>query len=320
MKQIVPPVDTIDLNAVAVFARVVQARSFTGAAAQLGLPKSAVSRRVAALEQALGARLLHRTTRKLHLTDAGARYYNQAVQALDGLNDAARVLSSEQAEPQGTVRITAPSDLQQYGFAQAISHFARSYPRVRIEIELTTRFVDLVAEGFDLALRGTSTLRDSSLISRRITETPMFLIASPAYVDRHGAPKTPAELALHDCIAYRPQGKTARWPITGPRGERAVEVRARFGVDDVSFAADLARRGSGIAFVPSEVCREDLARGRLVRILPEYRGPLGALFLIYPAARFVPQAVRLLREHLYESLRAAARAAIAPGAERRARA
>jgi DNA-binding transcriptional LysR family regulator len=265
---------TIDLNAVAVFASVVRAGSFTRAAAQLGQPKSAVSRKVARLERSLGVRLLQRTTRRLHLSDAGARYYGQASKALEGLSDAARTLSSLQEQPQGTVRLTAPADFIPQTFAKLLDDFARKHPKVCIEIEFTSRVVDLVAEGFDLALRGTDTLRDSSLISRRIAITPLWLVASPAYLKRRGTPKNPADLARHDCILFRPQAGANRWKLSGPRGEQTLEVRGAFGVDDMGFARELACRGSGIALIPSPTIADDLLRGRLSRVLPEHRGPL----------------------------------------------
>jgi DNA-binding transcriptional LysR family regulator len=294
---------TIDLNAVAVFARVVQAGSFTRAAAQLGQPKSAVSRKVARLERTLGIRLLQRTTRRLHLSDAGARYYGQASKALEGLSEAARALSSLQEQAQGRVRLTAPADFIPQTFSKLLDDFARKHPKVCIEIEFTGRMVDLVAEGFDLALRGTETLADSSLISRRIAPTPLWLVAAPAYVKRRGKVRNPAELARHDCILFRPQAGVNRWTLSGPRGEQTVEVRGAFGVDDMGFARELACRGAGIAMIPSPTIADDLVRGRLTRILPDHRGPLGALYLVYPSAQFVPQAVSLLREHLYTELR-----------------
>ena len=294
---------TIDLNAVAVFARVVQAGSFTRAAAQLGQPKSAVSRKVARLERTLGIRLLQRTTRRLHLSDAGARYYGQAAKALEGLTEAARALSSLQEQPQGTVRITAPADLAPQAFSTLLADFAKSHPKVCIEVEFTSRMVDLIAEGFDLALRGSDTLSDSSLISRRIASTPLYLVAAPAYLKRRGQLRNPADLTRHDCILYKPQAGASRWKLSGPRGEQTIEVRGPFGVDNMGFARELACRGSGIALIPLPAVADDLAQGRLRRVLPDHRGPLGALHLVYPSTQFVPQAVSLLREHLYLELK-----------------
>jgi DNA-binding transcriptional LysR family regulator len=303
IKHTVAKTATIDLNAVAVFARVVETGSFTGAAAQLGLPKSAVSRRVARLEEALGVRLLQRTTRRLHLSDAGARYYHQAALALAGLNDAARALGSLQAEPRGTVRITGPTGFDLPRFSKMLTDFTRRYPRVQIDVELTSRFVDLVAEGFDLALRGTDTLRDSTLISRRIAKTPLVFVASPGYLKRRGAPKSPADLSNHDCVLFGNPAAAGRWLLSGPGGERTVEVRGNFRVGDMELAWALAERGAGIAQAPLQSIADLLSRGRLQRVLPDHQGATGALYLVYPSAQFVPQAISLLREHLFIELR-----------------
>jgi|RhiMethySRZTD1v2_1073278.scaffolds.fasta_scaffold06871_6 DNA-binding transcriptional LysR family regulator len=294
---------TIDLNAVAVFARVVEAGSFTRAAAELRMPKSAVSRRVARLEETLGVRLLQRTTRRLHLSDAGTHYYQQASQALTGLKDAARALSALQAEPRGTVRVTGPTGFDMPRFARIFADFARRYPQVNVQIELTSRFVDLIAEGFDIGLRGTDVMRDSTLISRRIARTPLVPVASPAYLKRRGIPKSLADLAKHDCVLFGSHAGSNRWPLIGPDGERTVEVRGNLRVGDMGLAASLAVTGAGIALVPAPNVAAEISRGRLKRVLPDFRGPLGSLYLIYPSTRFVPQAVALLREHLFVELR-----------------
>jgi DNA-binding transcriptional LysR family regulator len=293
---------TIDFNDVTAFTRVVEAASFTRAAAQLGLPKSVVSRRVARLEEALGARLLQRTTRRLQLTDAGTRFHQRAAAALAALDEAATCVGELQAEPRGTVRFTAPGDLQEH-LAPALAEFAERYPDVEVEAVLTMRRVDLVAEGFDFALRA-GTLRDSSFRARRIMSAPLGLIAAPAYLDRRGTPKTPDDLTKHDCVLFRPENGRSRWPLVKDNTERTVTVRGPIAGDDFAFVRSLTLCGVGIAFMPLLTCAADLAEGRLVRVLPAWRGPSGGLYLVYPTARLVPQRVLLLREHLYESLRA----------------
>jgi DNA-binding transcriptional LysR family regulator len=292
---------TVDLNDVAAFVKVVASESFTQAARQLGVPKSAVSRRVSRLEEALGARLLQRTTRRLNLTDAGARYYRQANEALAALYDAKEAVEQLQAEPRGTVRITAPGDFHEF-LAEPLRVFAARYPKIYVEAVLTGRRVDLVGEGFDLALRA-GYLLDSSLRVRRLGDTPLVTMAAPAYLDRCGTPQRPEELADHTCILFRSEDGQSRWQLSGPDGERAVTVRGPVGSDDFALVRALAKLGAGIALVPLHSCVAELNAKELVRVLPTWSGPTGALFLVYPSSRQVPQRVVLLREHLYESLR-----------------
>lgn len=302
-EQTVAEAATIDLNDVTAFARVVETGSFTGAAKKLGLPKSAVSRRVSRLEGALGVRLLRRTTRQLALTDAGTRYHQSAIAALAGLSEAAAVVSSLQEEPQGLVRFTAPPEMPAV-VSEAMTVFIRKYPRVRIELDLTSRIVDLVAEGFDFALRA-GVLRNSSLIARKIHTAAFVLVAAPSYLKLRPAPKTDADLDAHDCVLFRPQNGKSRWTLTGPEGERAVYVTGPTGTDDLNFVRDLALAGAGIALIPLQSCGEDLHKKRLVRILPDYRGMMSSFYLVYPAGRHVPQRVSLFRDHMYEALKKA---------------
>lgn len=303
MGQTVAALATIDLNDVAVFVRVVDGGSFTRAAEQLGLPKSAVSRRVARLEEALGARLLQRSTRRLHLTEAGTRYHQHATQALATLGDAATEIGELQDEPRGSVRLTAPPDLAFDYLTEPLAKFAKQYPKVAVELVLTVRRVDLVAEGVDFALRA-GTLRDSSLIARRIVVTPLVPMAAQSYVARRGLPRQPEELARHDCILFRPENGRNRWTLIGPHGERTVSVTGPLAADDMRFVRELTLTGIGIGLIPMSTLAKPSQKKRLVRVLPEWCGPGGSLYLVYPAARHVPQRVMLLREHLFEHLRA----------------
>jgi DNA-binding transcriptional LysR family regulator len=299
----VAPDRTIDLNAVSVFTRVVETGSFTLAAQQLGLPKSAVSRRVARLELELGARLLHRTTRRLHLTDAGESYYRDASRALSELNDAANALSAAESEPRGTVRFTAPADFAQGLLSRLIVRFLERYPLVRIETVLTARLVDLVTEGFDLALRG-GPMRDSSLMVRRIMATELILVASPRYLKRRAAPRSPAELGAHDCVMIRPQAGKNRLELTHTSGKReTVDVTGPSAADDIGFSRELVLEGAGIGLVAALDSYEYIAQGRLLRVLPRWRGPVGHLQIVYASAH-VPHRVALFRDYLYDELRA----------------
>jgi DNA-binding transcriptional LysR family regulator len=306
----VAPKGTIDLNDIRVFARVVEARSFSLAAKQLGLPKSAVSRRVARLEDALGAQLLQRTTRRLHLTDAGARYHQQAMHALAALSDAADDLGVMQQEPRGTVRLTAPLNLVLQDLARPIAEFNRLYPRVTVELVLTSRFVDLVAEGFDFALRA-GILQDSSLVAKKIFSSSLVLMAAESYVQRRGAPNTPEELGNHDCVLYKAEAGRNRWVLHGPIGERTLTVTGTVSADDLGVVVALVHEGAGIGLVPAERSQVAGAAGKVVRVLPGWHGPPGGLYIVYPPAPHVPQRVRLLQDHLYESLRSTMKSELA---------
>ena len=290
----------MDLNRIAVFARVVEAGSFTAAAAALGVRKSSVSRSVAALEEALGIRLLQRTTRRLSLTDAGAAYYARARDALAGIEEAQRAAASLGADAHGVVRLTAPVNFAG-DLAKVTSAFVRAHPAVRIEVSLTARSVDLVKEGFDLAVRAGS-LRDSSLLARKLGEDELGLVASPAYLARAGRPRRLSDLARHDCILYRGTGATAVWRLSGPRGEEDVSVRGSVETDEFTFVRASAREGVGIAFIPVGMVASLVESGELERVLPRYAWRGAPVHIVWPSRGFEPAAVRLLRDAIIEAL------------------
>src|SRR5688572_7869543 len=210
----------MDLNRAATFVRVIEAQSFTGAAKQLGLPVSSVSRAVAQLEQELGARLLHRTTRKLRLTDAGERFFRRMHAAVTEASEAALEASGFAADPRGVVRLTAPHDLGgAKRFPDVVASITKRLPGIVLELKLSNRFVDLVADGIDLAIRA-GALTDSSLMARRVTSSGLGIFASPAYLARRGQPRRPADLIQHDCLSYGGREGKLPWKLTGPRGEQ----------------------------------------------------------------------------------------------------
>jgi DNA-binding transcriptional LysR family regulator len=296
----------MDLNHVAVFARVVELESFTAAAKQLGLPKSSVSRTVTRLEDELGVRLLQRTTRRLHLTEAGQAYYERARVALSALDEAASAATSLSAEPRGTVRMTAPGDMGIMNLVDIVARFSRKYPLVHIDISLSSRFVDLVAEGFDLALRA-GKMADSSLVARKIGSDNLGIFASPSYLRRRGRPKTLAELANHDCVLFRGTHGKSEWQLTGPRGEERVTVRGPLNADEMSFLQQAVTAGMGIALLPTIGVRLAAAHGTFplpVRLLPEYSGGGASLNLVSPSARLPTAAVGAFRDFLLAELTA----------------
>jgi DNA-binding transcriptional LysR family regulator len=292
---------TVDFNRIAVFVRVVEDRGFTAAARALGLPKSSISRSVALLEASLGVRLLHRSTRSVTLTEAGTAFYERASRGLAGVEEAAAVVTDLQAVVRGTIRVTAPVDMGVSMLEPAIARFARRHPAVHFDVVLTGRVVDLVEEGFDLALRA-GPLRDGSLIARKIWSVESALHASPRYLARAGVPATTGDLLAHRCVVFRPGGGSSGWKLKGPSGEEVVNVKGPVTVDELSFARRSVLAGVGIGLLPMFLCARDVERGRLVRVLPDHVAPGPPLHLVYPSARYLPHRVGVFRDFLIEAL------------------
>lgn len=292
----------MDLNQIALFARVVDAGSFTRAAKDLELPISSVSRGVANLERALGTRLLQRTTRKLHLTDAGKRFYENAHAALDALEQATSSATSASDEASGLVRLTLPSDAGDAFLAQIFAEFRQAHPGVELQANFTNRYVDLVEEGFDLALRA-GRLADSSLVGSKIVESEFALFAAPSYLERRGTPRGWDDLATHDAVVFE---RMRSWSLEGPRGVETLRPHPVLVVDSVGFLSHAVAAGLGVGLVPLERALADTYGHdppTLVRVLPDfvYRG--AALSLLWPPSPFVPRRVVLFREHLSKRLR-----------------
>jgi DNA-binding transcriptional LysR family regulator len=298
---------TPDLNQVSAFVRVMESGSFTAAARTLGLPTSSVSRRVSALETALRVRLLQRSSRKLAPTEAGRLYFERARAALGGLADANAAVTDLSQEIAGTIRFTAGGDNTGL-LASLLSEFLARHPKIQIDVVLTPRRVDLVGEGFDLALRA-GPLVDSSLVARRLGRTELGLFASRSYLRKAGRPKSVAELAGHRFVLFGQPHEREHLRLTGPDGEQDVAIQGPLVVHDMSFAADAIATGIGIGLVPDMyfgwMIKGGLRRaGRdLVRLLPDH-GVVGAeLSLVSPPKAYEPARVALLRDFLAERLR-----------------
>src|SRR5215831_2866649 len=296
----------LDLNLVTAFVRVVEDGSFTTAAQKLGLPKSSVSRRVTALERALRVRLLQRSTRKLVLTEAGRLYFDRARASLGGLADAGAAVTDLSGEIAGPIRLTAGGNSGL--LAKLVSEFVTRYPNVQIDVVLTPRRVDLVAEGFDLALRA-GPLVDSSLIARRLGRTEIGLFASRAYLRRAGHPRLIADLAKHRFVLFGAPYERENLRLTGPDGEVTVKISGPIIVDEVGFAADVISTGLGIGLLPDAYFgwikkgQRHASGGDLVRVLPDH-GIVGSeLSLVSPPTAYEPTRVKVLRDFLTEKLR-----------------
>jgi DNA-binding transcriptional LysR family regulator len=294
----------IDLNLISTFVRVVEAGSFTGAAHALALPTSSVSRRLTALEATLAVRLIQRSTRRLVLTEAGRQYFERARASLAGLADATAAVSDMSDQVVGLIRFTSAPDHSGV-LAGFLAEFLRRYPKVRIEAILTSRRLDLVAEGVDLALRG-GRLADSSLVVRRIGNADLGLYATAAYLRREGTPRTPADLARHRFVLLGPPDVRETLRLTGPNGDESIKIGGPLIVDDLAFGTDAVAAGVGIGLVPALFCelpdgrRRPTPRTALVRVLPAYRATGAELNLVSPPTAYEPTRVSLLRDFLAE--------------------
>jgi DNA-binding transcriptional LysR family regulator len=296
----------MDLNLVTAFVRVVEQQSFTGAAKALNLPKSSVSRRVTELEEELGVQLLHRTTRKLALTEAGRSYYEQAERALTELNAAAESAAGMDTEARGIVRVTAPVDIGVMGLADILGEFLREYPDIHVELSVSSRVVDLVDEGFDIGVRAGKS-RDASLVARRVGNAALCLYASPDYLQKRGRPTSLDELAEHECVLFRAQHGKALWKLDGPGGETStVEVRGRINVDEMLFVRQAVGVGLGIGLLPAIViasCARAKPLEVVERVLPEFSMGGGAdVSVVTPSGPKRPRRVTLLRDFLVQRL------------------
>lgn len=293
----------VDLNHLTTFVKVADAASFTLAANALGVPKSTVSRRVSALEAALGVRLIRRTTRKLSLTEEGSSYYQKTARALEAIDEAGRAVADMDGEPRGLVRITAPVDVGNDVLADLVPRFLNEHPGISVEVQLTGRRVDLVEESFDLALRA-GTLSDSSLIARKIGTSCMRVFGTRGYLERAGTPKKLADLKAHSMILFRTRQGQADVTFAGPKGSETVNLQALIGTNDFAFARRVVLAGAGIGVLPAVLCVKEIESGALEQVLPKYSVPGGAFHIVYPSGRYVPQRVALFRDFLLKELAA----------------
>jgi DNA-binding transcriptional LysR family regulator len=291
---------TMSLDLLAVFEAVARTKSFSAAARELGLPKSSVSRAVARLEADLRAQLLFRTTRQVSLSPAGTALYDRVTPLLASLRTALADVPEREEEPSGTLRVTAPVDLGVLFLAEVMTRYTARHPAVSVDLHLTGRVVDLVAEGFDVALRVATKLADSSLVARRAAPIVLRLFASPLYLARRGTPRSEGELDGHDWVVFRsgPQ----RLQVAASRRAPAPP-QGRIVCDDLLFVRDAVRAGAGIGLLPAFMADADAASGALVRLLPRFEQPAGHLHIVTRPARHVPRKVTAFRDLVLELLR-----------------
>lgn len=287
----------MDLNEIAIFARVVQAQSFTAAGKALGLPKSTVSRKVSELEERLGTRLLHRTTRTLSLTDAGRAYQQYAARIVAEAEEADLAVSTMQGAPRGLLRVTAPLNFDL--LAPVVSSYLVRYPDVQVQMVCTDRVVDIVDEGFDLAVRA-GRLADSSLIARHLGAGHNVVVASPQLLESHGRPRRPQDLERLPALVFGAGPDRARWTLLRKDDEVTVTVRPRFVTNDYAMLQEAAVAGVGFGLLPRLRCEAALREGQLELVLPAWRSPDIPIQAVYPSTRLLSPKVKTFVDHLQQ--------------------
>lgn len=283
------------------FVRVVEAGSFTAVATEQSTTQPTISRQVAALEEHLGARLLTRTTRALTLTDDGRAFYEHALRALEAVGEAENAVGRRQSKPTGTLRLAVPAVLGRRHIVPRLPRFLARYPDVAIDLAMSDGFVDLVEQGIDLAIR-VGEIVDQGLVARKIGMVRRLTVAAPAYLASNGTPRTPADLARHNCILYTRLATGNRWHFEGRNGPLAVTVSGRCRVDNSEAVREGVLAGLGVAVIPAFAFSDEVERGEVKVLLKAYEPKPLPLNAIYPSRRFVPPRVRAMIEYLAHEL------------------
>jgi DNA-binding transcriptional LysR family regulator len=287
------------LTSIQAFTRVVRHGSFAAAARELRLSRSAVSKYVIELEQALGAQLLVRTTRSASPTENGQAYYERCIAILADLEEADRAVARLQSEPRGLLRVNAPMSFGTLHLGRAVADFMEKYPELQIQLVLSDQQIDPVEEGFDVTLR-IADLPSSSLIARKIAPASLVVCAAPSYLARRGQPQQPGELRDHDCLTYGYLATGNQWKLTGPGGDHRIQVPWTLCSNNGEVLRDAAVKGRGIVLLPTFIVGADLQEGSLRSILADYRAPEISVYAIYPPTRHLSVKVRMFIDFLIE--------------------
>jgi DNA-binding transcriptional LysR family regulator len=280
----------VDLNEVRMFVQVVRARSFAEAARRLGVPPNTLSRRVRQLEAGLDTRLMQRSTRKLTLTAAGSAFFERCAPAVDGVLEAGKDLAGGSQTVSGTVRIAGPADFLDFFKIEWVMQFLALHPKVRLDFVLNDARADLIGETIDVAFRG-GPASDHQSVFRRLMSQYFNLVASPAYLQSRGSPRTLAELSRHDCLTASGRPGAATWTLQGPGGREEVKVSGRFSANSARNLINGCLAGLGIALLPSLLIAPHIHAGRLIHVLPQYRRDGADLSVILPSSQQIPTAV-----------------------------
>ncbi|MET4693418.1 LysR family transcriptional regulator [Endozoicomonas lisbonensis] len=289
------------LKELQVFVRVVEAGGIGKAAEQMGIAKSAVSQRLVKLEKRMGVRLLNRTTRRSHLTEAGQRCYQQSLNILNAVSELHTVVCEQEQELQGVLKIAAPLVFGRHHLVRVVDQFTRLHPKLLLDIDLSDRYVNLIESGRDMAIR-IGSLPDSTLQARRIASANGMLVASPDYLERYGTPETPEDLKDHALLQY----ETSRGSAVRLRDRQGTTIsysmKPRLIANNGDFLNEMAILGQGIVLSPTFICWQDVQEGRLVQVLPDYDVPIGGIYAVYPENRFVSRPLRSFIDYLVEVL------------------
>jgi DNA-binding transcriptional LysR family regulator len=289
-----------DLNDLRLFAEVVEQNGFAAAARKLGMPRSRLSRRIGLLEQRLGVRLVHRSTRRFAVTEIGRAYYQHCVAMMIEAEAAQEVIDRMRAEPQGVVRVSCPSSMIYFQVGEMIARFMEQCPKVEVLLESTNRRVDVIREGFDLAIRVRfPPLEDSDLVIRKLADSPQRLVASPSLVQTFARPLVPTDLATLPSLAWDPAKLEHEWRLDGPGGAvSTIRHKPRFVTEDMVALRLAALRGVGVCQFPSFVVEEDFRKGRLIDLLPDWAPKPGIIHAAFPSRRGLLPSVRTLLDFL----------------------
>jgi len=282
------------------FATVVDQGGFTDAARKMGISKSAVSKHVSSLEARLGARLLNRTTRRVSPTEIGLVYYDRARRVLNDAGEADSIVTAMQSAPSGVLRMSVATDFGVSLLSPVLDSFLAEYPDISVNMVLKNRYVELISEGFDMAIR-LGEMEDSSLRARKITETTQRLVASQSYFQQHGRPERIDDLSDHRLLHYSNQSSANVWKITAPSGEvRQVRGNGWLTVNDGPSLMNAAKKGLGIAYLPSFLYHDALARGEVVDVIPDLPQSTLGIYAVYPPGRYTQPKVRAFIDFLVD--------------------
>lgn len=285
------------------YVAVVDGGSFSAAAEQLGISRAMASKQIFQLEEHLGTRLLNRTTRKLSMTETGRVFYERSVQIMGDVDEAEQVAGQMTRRPQGVLRVTIPLSYGQHRLAGILGDYAQAYPQVQLDISLSDRKLDLIEDGLDVAIR-IGAMAQSDLIARKIGSERSVVCASPAYLARHGAPRTPAELSHHACLGYTLSGSAAQWQLEGPAGPVSVSVSGPIKADNGDILRLAALQGAGILFQPHFIVGDDIAAGKLLRVLPQWQSAELGVHAVYPSRKHLSAKVRTFVDFVAAALKA----------------
>jgi DNA-binding transcriptional LysR family regulator len=279
------------LRSMQIFVEVARSAGFSAAAERIGLSRAQVSKSVMQLERHLGTRLFNRTTRRISLTDVGKAYLERCIDILQDIDETEAIAAAQTREPRGRLTVSAPTSFGILHLQQALPAYLRQYPQVQVALNLADRFIDVVDEGFDLVIR-IAELEDSTLIARRLAPCQRVLCAAPAYLEQHGTPRVPQDLALHRCLVYSNELKADSWRLQGPGGIESVRVNGPVCADNGDILRASAVAGLGVTLLPTFIVGADLRAGRLRQVLADYCPPTISIYAVYPSRRYLSARVR----------------------------